>query len=442
VSAAPTALESERACLGAAMSDTEAAEVVAQELQKEDFYSGQHQRVFVAVRDLFGEGLVVNSLSVHERTGIPIADLDVFAEQHPAGAALRTAVSEVRRVGALRTVYAACQETLSRVGKESKLSEVLEGLEGKLYSMDGGSTEPADGADALQSAYVDFRQRLASGGGIRISTGLKALDRAILGFRPSLVVVAARPGMGKTALSDTCRRAVLHQKDEDGRQLGVIQFSLEMTREEVNERELALQARIDLRKILAAKGLSDEELLRVDTVMGGPGPYLPGSWFIDDSTYTSAGIRRRARILSARMLRSGIRPGLIIVDYIQLAGGGGDDRQQSISEFSRSLKLLAKELGCCVMALSQLNRNCEHRDDRRPLLSDIRESGSIEQDANIVLFVHREGLYDEAVPKSDAELIIRKQRSGPTGTVRVKYNEKLVCFEDLDEVREMEANDD
>lgn len=438
---APTALESEKACLGAAMVGAEAAEVVAQELQKEDFYSGQHQRVFIAIRDLFGEGLVVNHLSVHERTGIPIPDLDVLSEQHPTGAALRTAASEVRRVGALRTVYSACKETLGRVGKESKLSDVLEGLEGKLYAMDGGSTEPADGADALQTAYDDFRQRLATGGGIRISTGLKALDRAILGFRPSLVVAAARPGMGKTALADTCRRAVLTQKDLDGTPFGVIQFSLEMTREEVNERELSFQTRVDLRKVIAAKGLTEDELRRIDSVMGGAGPYIPGSWYIDDSTYTSSGIRRRARILAARMLRSGIRPGLIIVDYIQLAGGGGDDRQQSISEFSRSLKLLAKELGCCVLALSQLNRNCEHRDDRRPLLSDIRESGSIEQDANIVLFVHREGLYDEAVPKADAELIIRKQRSGPTGTVRVRYNEKLVAFEDLDEVQEI-SNDD
>lgn len=427
----PTALESEKACLGASMVDGEAAEIVASELQKEDFYSGKHQKVFLAIRDLFGEGLVVNHLSVHERTGLQLSELESFSDGCPGGQALRTAVSETRRIGSLRVVHTACQETLNRVGKDSKLSEVLEGLEGKLYSMDGGSDEPADGAEALQAAYVTFSDRFKNGGGIRISTGLREVDRAILGLRPSMVVIAARPGMGKTAFSDSVRRAVLRQKDEEGRQLGCIQFSLEMTREEVNERELAYQAGVDLRKVLAAKGLTDDELRRIDAAMGGAGPYVPGSWYIDDSTYSSAGIRRRARILSARMLRNGIRPGLIIVDYIQLAGSSGEDRQQSISEFSRGLKLLAKELGCCVMALSQLNRNCEHRDDRRPLLSDIRESGSIEQDANIVAFIHREGLYDEAVAKSDAELIIRKQRSGPTGTVRLFYNEKLVCFEDV-----------
>lgn len=430
----PVALESEKAVLGAAMVDAEAAEVVASELQKEDFYSAKHQRLFLAVRDLFGEGLVVNQLSVHERTGIGRDELEALSDSPTVGAALRTAVSEVRRIGGLRTVYLACEDTIRRVGKESKLGEVLEGLEGKLYSMDGGSDEPADGAVAYSSAYDAFRGRLENGGGVTIRTGLRELDRAILGFRPAMVVVAARPGMGKTALADTCRRAVL------GQGYGVIQFSLEMTREEVNERELSYRSRVDLRKILAAQGLTQEELSRI-SLAGQQNPYGNGQWFIDDSTYSSTGIRRRARILAGRMVRNGIKPGLIIVDYIQLAGSGGEDRQQSISEFSRSLKILAKELGCCVMALSQLNRNCEHRDDRRPLLSDIRESGSIEQDANVVMFVHREGMYDDAVPKSDAELIIRKQRSGPTGTVRVKYNEKLVCFEDYEATVVAKEND-
>jgi replicative DNA helicase len=185
---------------------------------------------------------------------------------------------------------------------------------------------------------------------------------------------------------------------------------------------------------MSAKDVTSEELGRVSAAVGAT---TRDHWFIDDRTYNIAGIRRRARIVHQRMARKGIKLGLVILDYIQLAGENGDGREQSVSAISRGCKLMAKELDCTVLALSQLNRQCEFRDDKRPMLSDLRESGSIEQDADWVGFVYREHLYEQSCPPEDAEFIIRKQRSGPLGTVHLRYNPKLVTFQDREPVLTM-----
>jgi replicative DNA helicase len=200
-----------------------------------------------------------------------------------------------------------------------------------------------------------------------------------------------------------------------------------MQAEELLERELAFQSKTNLRKILAAKDVTPEELERIRSVVG---VLEPGQWAIEDSVYNIAGIRRRARVCASRMHRAGLKIGVVIIDYLQLAGDNGEGREQSVAAISRGCKLLAKELGCTVLAISQLNRMCELRDDKRPFMSDLRESGSIEQDADIVAFVYREHIYDNSFPAEEAEVIIRKHRSGPTGTIHLKYNPQLVCFLD------------
>ncbi len=277
---------------------------------------------------------------------------------------------------------------------------------------------------------ADFLSRHASGGGPEISSGLRDLDRTIIGLRPGKMgVIAARPSMGKTALAGSIRRSVLAQG------YGVIEFALEMSAEELLERELSFQAGLNLQKVLSAKGITPDELARVRGTVGdatGTGCLVSGRWFIDDRTYGIAGMRRKARIISGRMARQGIKVGLVVIDYLQLAGDNGEDRQQSIAAVSRGAKFMAKELGCTVLALSQLNRQCEFREDRRPMMSDLRESGSIEQDADYVAFVYREHLYDNSFPAEEAELIFRKQRSGPIGTLRLRYNPKMVTFSDAD----------
>ncbi len=423
---APTVLESEQAALGAAIRDTESSELVSAELIQSDFYGAKTQAVFKALTDLGESGLNVNPVSVSERAGLSLAEVTDLVDR-AAGvnqAQLKTLISDIRRVGELRSVYLACTNAAAQVSKDSKTEDIVGLLEAGLYKLDrGAGSEAKDGLDVLGAVVADFLKRQKDGGGVEISTGLRDLDRALIGLRPGKMgVIAARPSMGKTALADTIRRAVVAQG------YGAIQFSLEMDAEEVLEREIAFQSQLNLRKIMSAKDVTSEE---VERVSGAGGALVHGRWFIDDRTYSIGGMRRKARIIAGRMARNKVQLGLVVVDYLQLAGDAGEDRQQSIAAISRGAKLMAKELGCTVLALSQLNRSCEYREDRRPMMSDLRESGSIEQDADWVGFVYREHMYDNSYPAEDCEFIIRKQRSGPTGTVRLAYSPKTVTFHDV-----------
>ncbi len=424
---APTVPESEQASLGCALRDPDSAETVVSELTHEDFSGAKTQAVFKAIKSLLDDSLSVNPVSVSERSGQPRTDVEGLLDSAQGIDAnqLKTLISDVRRVSGLRAVYNACVNASSSIGKDSKVEEIVDALEKGLYRTDrSGGDEAKDGAEVLTRVVDDFELRRASGGGPEISTGLRDLDRAIIGLRPGKMgVIAARPSMGKTALARSIGRSVLHQG------YGVIDFALEMSSEELLERELAFQSGLNLNKILSAKGVTDEECGRV---LGARNALVSGRWFIDDRTYSIAGMRRRARIVAGRMARQGIKVGCVIIDYLQLAGENGDGREQSIAGISRGAKFMAKELGCTVLALSQLNRSCEYREDRRPMMSDLRESGSIEQDADWVGFVYREHMYDNSYPPEETEFILRKQRSGPTGTIQLTYVPKLVTFKDRD----------
>lgn len=424
----PVAIESEKALIGAGLRDSDFAEELSTELNLTDFYSSDTQAVFKGIQSLLGDDLTVNPVSVSERTpGAARSVINEFLElgQGIGRSEFKTLVSELKRIGQLRSIYTACLNASSVIGKDSKVEDVIDSLERGLYGVDKDSAGDArDGSDVYASVVDDFIRRQADGGGPQVSTGLRDLDRSIIGLRPGKMgVIAARPSMGKTALASSIRRAVLAQG------YGVIEFALEMSAEELGERELAYQAGLGLGKVLAAKGVSNDELERVG-LSRASGVGFQGRWFIDDRTYSIAGIRRKSRILSGRMARQGIQVGCVIIDYLQLAGDNGDGREQSIAGISRGCKFLAKELGCTVLALSQLNRSCEYRDDRRPIMSDLRESGSIEQDADWVGFVYREHMYDNSFPAEETEFIIRKHRSGPTGTIHLRYLPKLCAFTD------------
>lgn len=284
--------------------------------------------------------------------------------------------------------------------------------------------EDDDGSDVVDGVIADFVERQRGGGPKEVSTGLAALDRAIIGLRPKKVtVIAARPGMGKTALAATIRRSVV------GQDLVVLDFNLEMGKEELAERELAFQARVNLRKVMAAKEVTPDELARI---VGAEGYLKKGLWWIYDTCFSMIEIVRKCRVAKRRAKKDGKTIGLIVIDYLQLLGDvGNEGRQQSVSACSRMTKLLSKEMDCAVIALSQLNRNCEYRDDKRPLMADLRESGSIEQDADQVIFVYRDCVYNTTSPPDEAELIIRKNRAGPLGTVRIRFNPKTTHFDDV-----------
>lgn len=421
----PVVLESECTALGCALSDPEHAEIVTTELDKTDFYSGKNQAVFNAMLSLSAEGLTLNPVSVSERAGIVRSEVDDLVDRAKGvtSSQLRTITSDIKRVAMLRSVYTACSNAYNSIRPDSNLEEVLGHLEtGIFQSKSTLGASIADGADVMRSVVADFDERYRTGGGPVISTGLKDLDRALIGLRKGkLGIIAARPSMGKTALARTIGRSVL------GQGYGVIEFALEMSKEELIERELSFQAQLNLQKILSAKNISPEEYERV---LKAASSIDSDKWFIDDTTYAMASMARKARIQAGKMARKGQKVGLVIIDYIQLAGQSDEGREQAIAAVSRGSKFLAKELECTVLALSQLNRNCEYRDDKRPMMSDLRESGAIEQDADWVGFVYREHMYDNSFPPEQAEFILRKQRSGPIGTIHLHYNPKLVTFSD------------
>jgi replicative DNA helicase len=281
-----------------------------------------------------------------------------------------------------------------------------------------------DGSEVMDQCLNNFLERHRGEGPPEISTGIKALDRAIIGFRPKkMYVCAARPGMGKTAFKDTVRRSVIDQ--------GYVccDFNLEMGSDEIGERELAFRSLVSLRKVMAAREVSDEELARL---MGSAGAVPRGLWWVWDNCFSMDDIRRRCLAAKVRAKREGKKIGLVVIDYLQLMGDQGTEgRQQSVSACSRMIKILSKEMDCAVLALSQLNRQCDYREDHRPLMADIRESGSIEQDADTIMFIYRDSEYNAEISKEETELIIRKQRAGPTGTVRIRFNPRTVHFDDF-----------
>lgn len=279
----------------------------------------------------------------------------------------------------------------------------------------------ADGAAAMDAAVKEFLERRTNTGKNEISTGLKALDRAIIGFRPKMYVVAARPAMGKTALSGTIRRAVINQ--------GYVwlTFNLEMDKNEMCEREIAYQANLNLRRIMSAKEATDDEAKRVRE---SPKALNYGLWRVYDSCFTMADIEAAALAEKAAAEKKGLKIGGFDIDYLQLLGDTANSRQESVSACSRKCKLLTKKLNAGGLILSQLNRGCEYRDDKRPLASDLRESGAIEQDADVILMLYREHVYNPLADPYEAEAILRKQRSGPIGPVRLRFDARTTTFSD------------
>lgn len=416
-------VESERALVGAVLCGSkETQEWVCSELNSSEFHDYSNARLYKAIQSILDEGLEVSPISAKERSGVnPEACIEASKGISPSQ--LKTFIKDIKTAHSLRQISSSLSECIAECNQAVNPDVVLESLEGKIYGQisRGALKSAVDAREAGEGVLRSFLGRVQNPDHLEVSTGLTVLDRAIIGLRPKFYVLGARPSVGKSALAQTITHNVLTQEG-----LGVLTFSAEMCADEILERSMSHYSGVNVRKIMSGRNLHGDEMTRVIDA----GNNLPRDrWRIVDKTINIGSIRRIAKVEAAKMRRKGIKLALIVIDYMQLFADG-ENREQAVSAVSRGCKLMSRDLDCAVLGLSQLNRGLEHRDDKRPNLSDLRESGAIEQDADAVMFLYRDCRYNEHTPEDVAELIVAKQRGGPTGTLPLKFNAQLTSFSD------------
>ncbi len=430
----PQNLEAEMAVLGSMLIDEEAVPIGMEMLSSAAFYRDAHRKIFEAVTRLFSTQKAVDLVTLTEELkGANRLEevggasyLTTLTTVVPTAANIQHYAKIVKEKAMLRSLIATATQIVGECFEnQDQVDELLDKAEQLLFEI---TTKPTDSrAVFLKEMLTDSietierlyqRKELVTG----IPTGLHDLDVQTAGLQPSdLIIVAGRPSMGKSALA-----ACIAEHVGVVERLPVVIFSLEMSKEQLVHRMLCAHARVDVHK--ARTGfLSQSDWPRLTTAAGklSEAPIL-----IDDSPAISA-LELRAK---ARRLKSQHQVGLIIVDYLQMMRGSyrAENRQQEISDISKSLKALAKEIRVPVIAISQLSRAPEQREDRRPQLADLRESGAIEQDADVVILLFREEVYHPSEEnRGKAELIIAKQRNGPVGSVHTTFLKEFTRFENL-----------
>jgi replicative DNA helicase len=430
----PHSLEAEVSVLGAALLSRNAASEAVELLKPDDFYRNAHRVVFEGIQALLAQGEPIDTVTLTEwlarrdrldEVGGPAAlhDLTV-ATPTAANAAYYARI--VRERALLRRLIDAGTE-VARLGYEASedADTVVDRAESLIYEVaqQGVTSDYARLGDLLNESFEQIEKLAEQGSEVTgLATGFDDLDRLTAGLQPqNLVIVAARPAMGKSSLSLGIAQFVTVKL----RRPAII-FSLEMSKLEIVNRMLSSEARIDSSKLRTGR-LEDTDWRKLGDALGA---LSEAPLFIDDTPSISL-MEIRAK---SRRLKQKHGLDLIIVDYLQLMQSHKrvDSRQQEVAEISRGMKMLAKELDVPVIALSQLSRQPESRTDKRPQLADLRESGSIEQDADIVGFIYRDEVYDEDSPdKGIAELIIAKHRNGATGIVKLAFLNHLTKFANL-----------
>ncbi|BEU88546.1 replicative DNA helicase [Selenomonas sp. TAMA-11512] len=439
----PQDTEAEQAVLSAMMLKKEAAQSVTEMLQPDDFYRQAHRLIYEAIRDLMDRGEPVDIItlteqlkktSVLDRVG-GIQAVGAIANAVPTAANVMYHAKIVREKAQLRRLINVATEIESSAYEEAgDVSELMDEAEKKILAVasdpHGGVVVPLK--DILVETFMQIEERYENKGGITgISTGFTDLNKLTAGLqRSDLILVAARPSMGKTAFTLNIAANVALRSEEKKR---VAFFSLEMSAAQLVQRLLCSEARIDASR-LRIGDLEDEDWGRL---IDAANRLNKAEIYIDDTpSITAMELRSKARRIKAE--KGGLD--LIIIDYLQLMQGrsskGSDNRQQEISEISRSLKALARELNVPLIALSQLSRGVESRQIKRPMLSDLRESGSLEQDADIVMFLYREDYYDpDTENKNVTEVIVAKHRNGPVDTVNLTFLKEFTRFMDISYMR-------
>ncbi|MCP3026988.1 replicative DNA helicase [Halobacillus sp. A5] len=432
----PHNIEAEQAVLGAVFLEPEAMSTAAEFLVPEDFYRASHQRIFEVMLTLSDRGepidlvTVTTALSnnkVLEEVG-GVSYLSDIANSVPTAANISYYTRIVSEKSTLRgLIRTATNIVTSGFAEEENIEDVLNAAEKEILEVsqrkDSGAFKNIK--DVLIDVYDNIETLHNNDGNTTgIPTGYRDLDHITSGFqRNDLIIIAARPSMGKTAFALNIAQNVAVNSDEN-----VAIFSLEMGADQLVSRMLCAEGNIDAQRLRTGQ-MESEDWNKLTMAMGS---LSNAGIYIDDTP----GIRVNEIRSKCRRLKQEHGLGMILIDYLQLIQGSAnskENRQQEVSEISRSLKGLARELNVPLIALSQLSRGVESRQDKRPMMSDLRESGSIEQDADIVGFLYRDDYYDqESENQNIIEIIISKQRNGPVGNVELAFVKEYNKFVDLD----------
>ena len=425
----PYSMEAEQSVIGSMIIDSRCVPEVVEILKAEDFYIDQNRDIFETIHSMFSFSQAIDPVTVLDRMKIRGVYDDRVSRDYimqlmeitPTAANVGHYAKIVRDKAVLRQIAQVAGEVSGLVyNEEGEASEILEVAEQKIYAIRQGRADQgfAHISTVLIDVYENLNELAKNKGMIPgLTTGFSELDNMISGLnKTDLVLVASRPGMGKTSIALNMALAAAKKERKP-----IAIFSLEMSKEQLAARLLAAEAFVDSKKLLTGDlnendwtkiAIASESLSRCDIRID------------DNPTVTPAEIKAKCRRVDGL--------GLVIIDYLQLmqlSGRRNENRVQEVSEISRSLKIMAKELSVPVLCLSQLSRANEKRTDKRPMLSDLRESGAIEQDADIIMFLYREDYYDEDTDRRNiAECIVAKNRHGSTGTIELQWVPQYTVF--------------
>ena len=431
----PHDIEAEQAILGCMLTDKDAVISAIEVLKEDDFYREDNKAIYSAILSLYSRSEPIDIITVKaelveagnfERIG-GLEYLAELPDRVPTTANVEKYIKIVSEKATLRSLIQTSNELIALGYDESEdVDNIMDMAEKKVFDLSQKKSVKGYSAlkDVLVGSFAELEKLYNQKGNVTgITTGFIDLDNKTAGLHNSdLIIIAARPAMGKSAFAINIATNVAIKAN-----VPVVIFNLEMSKEQVGNRILCSEAMVDSNKIRTGQ-IEDEDWMKLATTLG---ELSEAPIYIDDTPGISI-MEIRAK---CRKLKIEKNIGLIVIDYLQLIQGTGKknaSREQEISEISRSLKILAKELDVPVIALSQLSRTAEKRDDKRPMLSDLRESGAIEQDADIVMFLYRDDYYNEDTEKKNvAEVILAKHRGGSTGTVELAWMPSFTKFANL-----------
>lgn len=433
----PQAIEAEQAVIGSMLIDPSCIPEVIELLRPEDFYAEENRRIFETVYGMFTDSVRIDAVTVLNELKIRgeyddaggRAYLSQLMDVTPTAAGVREYARIIRDKSMLREIAAAGADIQAMAYEGAgEAGDIAEAAEQKIYAVRHG--REVQGLVPINSIILDVYNHLdelaqSENGLPGLPTGFHDLDRRLTGLNKSdLILIAARPGMGKTAFALNIALYAAKHTSKD-----VVLFQLEMSRDQLASRLLSQEAVIDSQKLKTGELDPDDwtKIARAANALAKTHIYVD-----DNPAITVAEIKAKCRRLGSNL-------GLIVIDYLQLMQSGrrSENRVNEIGEISRAMKIMAKELDVPVICLSQLSRAVEKREDKRPMLSDLRESGAIEQDADIVLFIYRDEYYDgESEEKNNAEIIIAKNRHGATGSVMLQWIGQYTTFYNQDRIHE------